>query len=299
MNARRPSLAWLALSLAWAACDGPGAVGTLRVHVSGGNEATSGVPATATDDGWSVRFTHVALQLEQVLLRTTAGEDAAIPMDPVVVELTRGSALAFTLAGVPAQRWDRFGWRSRPVGASTENLGVDAAVLERMRERGFSLYLEGSFVAPAGTVDAEGAPVTEVPFALGVPVEADYERCVNGTDGSSGVVVPLNSATDAEVTWHLTHAFFDSFAEDASLRVEPFAALWPRERPVETDDLDVSLASLRGMNGRSLRDREGNPVVYLAGMTGATTLREFFLNARYGHFNGLVGFCATDLRLLD
>ena len=53
------------------------------------------------------------------------------------------------------------------------------------------------------------------------------------------------------------------------------------------------------MDGRSLRDREGNPVVYLAGMTGATTLREFFLHARYGHFNGLAGFCTTDLRLLD
>ena len=197
---RRASLAWLALSLACAACDGPGAVGTLRLRVSGGNEATSGVPATATDDGWSVRFAHVALQLEQVLLRTTAGEDAALAMDPVVVELTRGSALAFTLDGVPAQRWDRFGWRSRPVDARAENRGVDPAIFERMREGGFSLYLEGAFVAPAGAVDAEGAPVTEVPFALGAPVEADYERCVNGTDGTSGVVVPLNSAIDAEVT---------------------------------------------------------------------------------------------------
>ena len=113
------------------------------------------------------------------------------------------------------------------------------------------------------------------------------------------MVIPVSSAADYEITWHMTHLFFDSFVEDSALRVEPMAALWDGEAPLSVADLDVPLGGLRAMDGGPLFDDLGNPVIYIPGMTGADTLREFVLQARPGHFNGLEGFCTTSLRIVD
>lgn len=288
---------WVFVALLLGACSEPS--GELRVLASGGNEATAGLAASETADGWAVRFEHAVLSVVDLRARSSAGADAALGAEPVVVDLVGGSVLVQAFPGVRAQRWDQFSYHLGPVPADARALDVDAAIVERMRERRYSAYYEGVFVAPAGTVDAEGMPITEVPFALGFPVEVDYARCVSGTDRTNGVVVPVQSVGTYELSWHLTHLFFDSFAEDSALRIEPLAARWTRDAPVRTEDLDVSLGSLRGMNGRPLRDRLGNPVVYVPGMTGAETLREFVLSARPGHFNGLAGFCMTRLRILE
>lgn len=288
---------WLALVLVATACSAP--TGELRLTLSGGNEAVTGIAASATADGWSVRFEHALIAVIDVRARTSAGADAMLAAEPTVVDLAGGSVVLHAFPGVGAQRWDDFSFHLGPVPEAARAPNVDPALVERMRAEGWSAYYEGVFVAPAGTVDADGNAVTEVPFELGFPVAVDYARCVSGTDRTSGVVVPLNSVGTHEISWHLTHLFFDSFAEDAELRVEALAARWTRSAPVRVDDLDVSLGSLRGMNGRPLTDRAGNPVVYIPGMTGATTLREFVLSARPGHFDGLEGFCTTDLRILE
>lgn len=279
------------------ACSSP--VGELRLVASGGNEGTRGIAPSATADGWAVRFDHAVLSVVNVRALDTDGNDAGLEADPVVIDLVQGSSPVYSFSGVPAGRWESFSYHVAPVPVGARQVAVDPALVERMREAGYSTYYAGVFVAPPGTVDADGRPVGEVPFELGFPVEVDYTRCVSGTDRRSGVVVPLNSASTYELTWHLTHLFFDSYAEDSALRVEPLAARWTGADPVRIDDLDVSLGSLRGMNGRALRDSFNNPVVYVPGMSGATTLREFVLMGRPGHFNGLEGFCATRLRILE
>lgn len=164
-----------------------------------------------------------------------------------------------------------------------------------MRSEGWSLYLEGALVGRTPPDGESG----EIPFAFGVPVAVDYLDCANG-DGTLGIVVPPNAVADVEITWHLTHTWFDSFVEDASLRAEAFAAVWSGDAPLATDDLESQLLSrMTGVRGGLLVDEGGNPVQYLPGMTGARTLREFMLSHRYGHWNGLEGLCRTELTILD
>ncbi len=272
--------------------------GTLTLRVDGANEARRGITSEQTADGWAVEFDHAILVLAGVRLATGLGDDAGLMLDSVAIELIPQPAVAYRIEGLPAQRWDRTAYYVEPPDSETRALGVEASLLERMQSEEWSTFYSGRLIAPAGTQNADGDLITVVPFEFGFPVEATYDFCVSGNDGTDGVVIPPNSAVDYEVTWHLTHLFFDSFAEDAFLRVEPLAARWDGERPLSIDDLDVPLGGLRGTDGGPLRDQVGDPVVYIPGSTGANTLRDFVLNGRPGHFNGLEGFCTTTLRVL-
>lgn len=273
------------------------AVGDVRVRANGVNEARDGIVASATADGWAVELDHAVLSLVDFRMRTSAGEEAVLDVEPAVIELVPSPDIVFEVEGVPAQRWDETSYHIGPPTDASRNLGVDDAILGRMLQEGWSTYYAGRLVAPSGTVDPDGAPITQIEFELGIPAEVDYRLCVNGIDGTNGVVVPINSAADVEVTWHLTHLFFDSFVEDAALRVEPFAGVWDGQGVLTLDDLDVPLGGLRAADGGPLIDELGNPVLYIPGMTGADTLREFIVQGRPGHFNGLEGFCTTELRV--
>lgn len=295
---RRSMMLLASVALVALGC-GSEAAGSLTVRANGINEARAGIAAGDTADGWAVEFDHAVLVLSDFRLRSSAGDDAMIGVDPVAIELVPEPAVAFEIEGIPAQRWDRASYHVAAPSGAVRSRGVDADLLSRMRTEGWSTYYAGRFVAPADTVDSAGDPVDEVPFEFGFPVEVDYEFCIAGNDGTEGVVIPNNSAADYEITWHLTHLFFDSFVEDAALRVEPLAARWNGSDPVGLDDLDVPLGGLRGMDGGPLVDEVGNPVIYIPGMSGADTLRDFVVQGRPGHFNGLEGFCMTTLAVIE
>ncbi len=280
-----------------ASCEGANtASGTLIVTAHGGVEAREGIPVTRMRDGYAIHYRHVVLELEELRLEARDGDSAAISVTPVVVELVPTAAEAFRVQGIPPRRWDAVRFSSRPVpeGARVAD-GVDPDIVTRMREEGWSFYLEGTLVGPAPPDGEE----EEIPFAFGMPVAIDYLDCASG-DGTLGIVIAPNAVTEAEITWHLTHTWFDSFVEDAALRAEAFAAAWDGEGALEIRDLEAQLLSrMRGVRGSLLVDEVGNPVQYLPGMTGARTLREFVLSHRYGHWNGLEGLCRTELRILE
>lgn len=294
----RPALVCVALCAALGVGCGDSA-GSLVLRANGINEARVGITAEQTADGWAVEFDHAIVVLTDLRLESGAGETAPVSVEPVAIELVPEPAVAFEVEGVPAQRWDRFSYQLGAPSEGTRSIGVSPDLLSRLQAQGWSAYYAGRLVAPAGTMREDGTPVTVVPFEFGFPVDAAYRFCVAGNDGTDGVVIPVNSAADYEVTWHMTHLFFDSFVEDASLRVEPMAALWDGEGPLTLDALDVPLGGLRAVDGDPLLDDLGNPVVYIPGMTGADTLREFVLDARPGHFNGLEGFCMTEVTVVE
>lgn len=273
--------------------------GSLILRANGINEARAGITAEQTADGWAVEFDHAIVVLSELRLESGAGEDAGVSVDPVAVELVPEPSVAFEVDAIPAQRWDRVSYRLGPAADGVRGVGVTPELLARLQAEGWSAYYAGRLVAPAGTEREDGTPVTVVPFEFGFPVDAAYSFCVAGNDGTDGVVIPVSSTADYEVTWHITHLFFDSFVEDSSLRVEPLAALWDGEGPLTIDALDVPLGGLRAVDGDPLLDDLGNPVVYIPGMTGADTLREFVLDSRPGHFNGLEGFCMTELTVIE
>ncbi|MGF1467387.1 MAG: hypothetical protein ACFCGT_14775 [Sandaracinaceae bacterium] len=291
------SLGFLA-ALLLTACGG-GAVGDVVLRASGGMEASQGILASQTADGWVVEFDHAVIRVEDFSLRTANGDDANVAFDPLVVELVPETSLIDEIRAVPAQRWDRTSYLLSPVEAGDRVVGVEDRIVTLMRDEGWSSYYEGRLVAPTGTVDENGDPVTVIPFAFGFPVVASYAFCVNGLDRTDGVVVPVSSAVDVELTWHLTHLFFDSFVELSALRVEPQAARWDGATELTLPDLDVPLGGLRAIDGGPLIDDQGNPVFYIPGPSGADTLEEFVLAGRPGHFNGLEGFCMTEVTVLE
>lgn len=264
----------------------------ILVRAFGQEEARTGILAEQTADGFSVQFDHVILALEGFYARTTTGEDARLDPSPVLIELVPNAAEVFSFGGVDARRWDEVGYRSAPPPAGVRFANeVDAELADRMVSEGWSQVMAGTLVSPDGD---------EYPFEIGFPVEVTYQSCISGNDRTRGIVTPVSGTAEVELTWHLTHLFFDSFAEDSVLRVEPFAAVYDGTNPISLDDLRMqTLADIRGLDGEPLLDDMGNPVLYIPPPGGAETLREHVLAARFGHFNGLEGSCMTELTILD
>jgi hypothetical protein len=72
---------------------------------------------------------------------------------------------------------------------------------------------------------------------------------------TDGIVVANNAVHDAQVTVHLDHLFFDTFAvDDASLHFDPMAAVAPESGPLTLGDLakQNNLSDLKGEDGEPL-----------------------------------------------
>lgn len=262
-----------------------GSSGRVRLYVNGGVEARAGIASSRFADGFGVEYDHAVLTVSGFHLRTTEGDDAQLEMPARVVDLIPDPHDVFTVGGVAAQRWDEVGFSSAPPESDVHNLNVPNELVERMVRARYSFLQTGRLIAPDGTT---------IPFELGFPVSIDYFACTSG-DGTFGLVVPPSGIADAEITWHLTHLWFDSFAEDSAFRAEAVAAVWDGINPVRTEDLVAQpLARLTSADGTQLRDALGNPVIYIPPQEpGVETLRDFILRARFAHFNGLGGSCAT------
>ncbi|MET0341387.1 MAG: hypothetical protein ABW252_10310 [Polyangiales bacterium] len=286
---RGPTLFALVLCVC-AACSDPnaGSDGRVVVRASGGNEARDGIPAASFADGYAVRYEHALLSITNVHLRTLGGDDANVAMAPTVIDLVPRTVDVLEADGIAAQRWDEVGFESHAVQPGVRNVNAPTALVETMIARGYSFLQTGTLTAPDGAV---------IPFALGHAVDIDYFRCASG-DGTLGMVVPANGTAEVEITWHLTHAWFDSFAEDSAYRAEAVAAVYDGVSPVTTEQLAAQpLARLTGKGGRPLVDARGNPVIYIPPQEpGVRTLRDFVVRARFGHFNGLGGACQTEIR---
>ncbi|MFW5920672.1 MAG: hypothetical protein ACOCUS_02440, partial [Polyangiales bacterium] len=203
--------------------------------------------------------------------------------DPSVADLHRGQPEAWVFEGVPARRWNRAGYRYAPPAADARELNdIPADVLERMRDEGYSFWL-------SGRAEKEGDVYT---FEWGLPLTVDNDACINGTDETEGLVVANNAVVEAEITVHLDHLFFDSYATDEpSMRFDPIAAVADSEGRVTLEALaSQSLSDMRGLDGEPLTDEAGDPVVYDPGSLDLAerNLQEFVLAAATttGHFNG-------------
>jgi hypothetical protein len=279
------------------ACSGSdrGAPGTLTVHGSGEDAARSGYPvgegggAIAFADGWTLDFTAVIVSLTDFSLRTADGDDAQLDAQPVVADLHLGEPELWRFAELPARRWDRVGFRYAPPADDVRLAGdVDEDALALMIARGYSLLVRATAARGERAVDLE----------LGFPFEVDLARCVNGLDDTDGLVVPEGGAAEAQITVHLDHLFFDSYArDDAALRFEPMAAVAPEDRPLTLEDLAAQ------DNLSDLRDATGDPLdlAYDSGSAfdpPPSDLREYVIAAAAttAHFNG-EGHC--DYRRVD
>ncbi len=226
--------------------------GTLRVKISGEEAALSGYPAGSGDDaiafsdGWTLEFEKVLVSLTDFRLRTADGDDADLAAGPVVADLHLGEPQLWRFEDVPARRWDRVGYRYAPPTARARKANeVDDADITRMIDDGYSILIEATAKKDDQTV----------PLEFGFGFEVRMTRCENGMDMTDGIVIANNALNEAQVTVHLDHLFFDTFAvDDASLRFDAMAAMAPASGRLTLDDLakQNNLSDLLGANGKPL-----------------------------------------------
>lgn len=273
---------WIVL-LVLSACGGADGVGTVRVSISGEEASREGFPVgeLAFADGWAIDFERVVVSVVDVRLEAADGDVAPIEADPIVTDLHLGEPLAWTFEGVPVRRWDRVSYRfGAPTEASRRVGVVDDETLAAMREGGHALHVEG--VATRGD--------ESVRFAFGIDLDVDNTHCV-AADGTDGLVVREATFTDAQLTVHLDHLFFDSFAsEEPAMRFDPMAAVAGDDALLTLDDLATqSTTDLRDAAGEPLLV-DGMPLVYDAGdlALDAPNLAAFVRAAAttVGHFQG-------------
>lgn len=281
--------------LALAACGESGANGTLEVRLSGEEASREGFPVGTGDDviefadGYTLTFDKVLVSIVDVTLADDGGT-AGLGADPIVADLHLGEPVAWTFEGVPAQRWPAVSYTYGAPPADARLLeGVSEADVEAMRTAGASLLVAGE--ASDGT--------ESYPFELVLDIDVVNARC-EGLDETDGLVVPEGAVVQAELTIHLDHLFFDTYAnDDAALRFEPWAAVYDGTNPITLEALaSQRIAELEDRAGDPLRDGEGALIIYDPGplTLGSNDLGEYVRAAATttGHFQG-EGHCDYEL----
>ncbi|QSQ22353.1 hypothetical protein JY651_45755 [Pyxidicoccus parkwayensis] len=286
MNARQQHTGrwWRAALVAWAlagaACDNV-ATGDVKVTMSGGDGTQRGLPDTLFEDGWSIQFTRYLVSLGDFTLTSVSGE-VHTSHRHVLVDVQKGDVPLTELKGLPPGRWD-VGFRLSPPREETELADgqVSADDVAMMRERGFSYFVEGRAVK---------AGVGVLTFRMGFPVDARMQDCINGVDGTRGIIVPESSVAEAEVTIHAEHMFYDRLGTHQGVKLRFDAIAATAEAGVITPERLASqqLTDLRDAEGQELRDADGKPVVYLPGAYDVKTLQEFITQSivDQAHLNG-------------
>ncbi len=269
------------MALAVSACE-PVAEGDVRVTMSGGDGTQRGYPSHLFQDGWSVQFTKYLVSLGDVTLTSASGEKRE-SREHVLVDVQKGDVSLTELKGLPAGRWN-VGFRVSPPREDTQRPdgNVSAEDLAMMRERGYSYWVEGVAVK-------QGVGVYN--FRMGFPVSAHMADCINGVDGTMGIVVPENSVAEAEVTIHAEHMFYDRLGthRGVQLRFDAFAAMADAHKVITPEGLAAqNLLDLRGVDGGELKDDQGKPVTYEPGAYTVRTLQEFVTQSvvDQAHLNG-------------
>jgi hypothetical protein len=119
--------------------------------------------------------------------------------------------------------------------------------------------------AGASAYDFSKIPTT-IRFRLGFSTPTDYVNCQNGTDLSGpgvngedhprGVQVKPNQSIAAQVTIHMDHPFWESFAENSPLHWDPIAAQYvgiAGTPEAHTEDM-------KGVNFLAFTDKAGTPL---------------------------------------
>ncbi|NNC19505.1 hypothetical protein HJC22_27690 [Corallococcus exiguus] len=272
-----------ALALMASGCGDAVARGDVRVSLSGGDGTQRGYADHLFQDGWSVQFTRYLVSLGDFTLTSAAG-DVHATTEHLLVDVQKGDVPLTGLTGLEAGRYGVAFRVSPPEARTVAGTSVSADDLTMMRERGFSYFVEGR----AQNRDPTLGLYT---FRMGFPVDARMVDCINGVDGTQGIVVPENSVAEAEVTIHAEHMFYDRLGthRGVQLRFEAIAATADANHAITPEGLaSQDLLDLRGLDGGELRDAQGQSVVYQPGAYALRTLQEFVTQSivDQAHLNG-------------
>lgn len=267
--------------------------GSLAIRVTGEDAAKTGFPveedgeSIAFVDGWSVQFKKFLMSFGAIDLKGADGAVAISSSDKYVVDLHAGDGSLPELGALTARRWESFSFQITPPDATTKELGtIDDADVQAMVTGKYNYWIEGTATKGADSIE----------FAWGLANPTKNANCTNGLDDTDGVVIRSNATTEAEITIHVEHLFWDTLgSEGASLRFDAMAAVAGADKKVTTDELATQgLADLKDSNGMPLKDGAGMAIVYNPGSVPLKSqdLLAFIhaSSASMAHFNG-EGLC--------
>ncbi len=302
MTRRRVGLLIVLASVLAPACgdtSGPTGSGDLKLSVAANEAVRVGFPhqeygeTLAFESGWTVVLDTFAVSMESVQLRERSEEgDGPVVADyrePVVTDIAAsddGEVAYTTLTDVEEGRYD-ITFAVKPVEADAAS-DIDPETLQQMRDNGWSVVVRGTATPPASHPEFD-APVT---FDFGFDLDAEYYDCVNGADGTQGVVVAANRENEAYIFPHIVHIFWDTLgAGNEELRFDPMARAAGDDAIVDIADLDMV-----DLTDPSLVDENDVPLYDDAGLLDTYTLGAFLRRAMAEsiHFNG-IGFCKKRL----
>jgi hypothetical protein len=273
------------IALALAGC-GPAGRGTFVVRVSGG-ETARGFAPSLLEDQWAVTFDKYLVSTGDIELSRASGEKLGRE-ERHVVDLTRGSVEAFRWREVPAGRWNvAFSVLPPDDGATLVN--VDRTDVDVMRANGWAYLIEGR---------ATKSGVGTFTFRVGLRVSHRYSDCLNGFDGTAGLVVGDGATEVLELSIHVDHLLYDRLGTHRGVKLR-FDA-WTRggEQGITLATLhQQDLLDLRGRDGGPLLDASGARVVYDPGPYAVRYLDEFVAQSLtdQAHLNG-GGVCTVTPR---
>lgn len=271
--------------------------GDVEVSVAANEAVRVGFPHTeegfgelAFVDGWTVTIDTFAVSVQrfELLELTNAGDGpvkaslgGAALLD--VAAEDDGDVLLGALNDVTEGRYDvRF--ELSPPSTTTDIPNVAPDLASAMVANGWSLYIKAT-ATPDTDHPEFSAPVT---VNLGLDLNATYFDCINGADGTKGLVVAGNRVSEAYIYPHIVHLFWDTLgAGDEQLRFDAMARAAGDDNILsieELDTVDLTDPALAGDDGIPLYDDAGLLDTYTLGAYVRRAMLESF------HFNG-IGFC--------
>lgn len=258
-----------------------GGEGSVRVSVWGEEYIEGGIAAEEFEDGWRVKYDEFLIALGDVRVEQEDGPSGGSLEQLVLFDLTESGPQSFgTVDHLAEGNWDEFGFSSLVATHETERSdSVSADDLETLIDGDYNVYVEGT-----ATKDDQAKR-----FAWGFSEPVRYASCVDVRDGqeTSGVVVGDGAETEAQVTIHGDHLFYDDLASpEAKLRFDVIASA------DADDDGEVTLEELAVIQ---LADLDADQGTYGVGAFDVDDMREFVEAATtsLGHFNG-EGHCRPE-----
>lgn len=300
----RPSRIVLPLGLAAAlvpvlACDG-GGEGRLALSLEAETTITDGIAAGSElediVDGWSVDFDAYVVSVADLEFSQSSGGAVASFPTVRVLDLRRVPGGSFPLvdASLDSGRWDHVAYSLvAPDAATVADASVDPTDLAAMVAGGCTYLVRGTLSNPTGeSCPPDGAcrAATEIDFELCVPATVRFSDCQAEGTVAPGFAIRSGGTTQAALTIHGDHLFFDSFPGGAEIVAR--RAQWLADADVDGNDR-VDDAELRGITNLSALFPAS--LYSLANPPGGALTTAFdFLVAQMrtqGHFQG-EGECA-------
>lgn len=255
-------------------CEGP--ISVVKVTIWGEGAIEEGIPASAFEDGWSVKFTRFLVVVRDTALADATGTVGAQQPGAKAFDLVKKGPVEVFSATAPARAWDVVRYAIAP-DTNAEGANLEASDLALLRSRAASLILVGS---------ATKAGVTKT-FEWSFTNNTLYDECARAGGMGKGVTLAPGREQTVQLTVHGDHLFGDQLSGPAKLRFEPFA------NADTNGDNRVTLDEVAAVQLNTLpQDQYGT-----TGAANIRTLREFLTQkARtLGHFEG-EGLCTPRAR---